>query len=79
MTITTSAGKTYTADYCYAGSGRCVLQLPDCQRRLSRVAAEFEGLEWLETDGGKRFEGYNALEALQRLRGGVHIVLVKEA
>ena len=78
MEITTSAGKTYTVEYCYAGTGRCVIQLPDCQRKLSHVAAEFDGLEWLETDGGKRFEGYNILDTMQRIRGGVHIALAKE-
>ena len=78
MEITTSAGKTYAVEYCDARGTRCVLQIGDTQRKLSRVAAEFEGLEWLETDSGKHFEGYSDLNTIQRIRGGIHIVLLKE-
>lgn len=78
MEITTSAGKTYAVEYCDARGARCVLQISDMQRKLSRVAAEFEGLEWLETDSGKRFDGYGELNTIQRIRGGIHIVLIRE-
>lgn len=77
MEITTSTGKTYAVEYCDARGTRCVLQIGDIQRKLSRVAAEFEDLEWLETDSGKRFEGYGELNTIQRIRGGIHLVLTK--
>lgn len=72
MQLTTSKGKTYQVDF--AGgptvvSKAVLVQLSD-ERRLPVIAAEFDGLEWLEkpedNTPAKRWEGYGTLTNISR-------------
>lgn len=84
MTLTTSKGKTYTADS--AGgptviSGMVFVQMKD-ERRLSEIAEEFEGLEWMEayrkSSPDQRWEGFTLLQSISRMTGDiVRIALAK--
>lgn len=76
MKLTTSRNKEYEADF--AGgetftSGEVVVQMKD-ERRLSEIAAEFDGLEWMKAenhnDGDITFEGYQVLRSIMRRKNG---------
>lgn len=76
MTITTSRGKSFPADWAWAPAGPregLMLQIDD-PRPLSEIAADFEGCESLhrasETEGDMDFEGYTRLTAILRAPGG---------
>ena len=86
MKLKTSKGKTYEVDWVDVASltsGNLFAQLRD-DRPLHEIAEEFDGLEWLEresdTQGNKRFEGYNRLTGLSRMavNGAVQLTLCKE-
>ena len=74
MQLTTSKGKTYEARF--AGgptfiSGAVMGEIQD-GRPLHEIAAELEGLEWLESHPAsspeKRWEGYTVLQSISRPR-----------
>lgn len=75
MTITTSRGKTYKADWIDEStvSGNVNMQIEDA-RRLPAIAKEFDGLEWLErssdAQGDKRYESYNKLVRISEEANG---------
>lgn len=86
MTLKTSKGKTYNVDWVDVASltsGQLFAQLRD-ERPLHEIAEEFDGLEWLEresdTQGNKKFEGFNRLISLSRMavNGAVQLTLCKE-
>jgi hypothetical protein len=86
MTLKTSKKKTYKVDWVDVASltsGQLFAQLRD-DRPLHEIAEEFDGLEWLEreseTQGNKKFEGYNRLIGLSRtaVNGAVQLTLCKE-
>jgi hypothetical protein len=86
MTLKTSKKKTYKVDWVDVASltsGQLFAQLRD-DRPLHEIAEEFDGLEWLEresdTQGNKRFEGFNRLIGLTRTaaNGAVQLTLCKE-
>ena len=86
MTLTTSKGNTYTVDWIDVAtltSGNLLAQLRD-ERPLFEIAEEFDGLEWLErksdTQGEKRFEGFNRLISISRnaVHNAVQLTLCKE-
>lgn len=67
MKLVTSRNKEYEIDWIDGPTittGQVLLQMRD-DRRLPEVAAEFDGLEWMErksdTQGDKRWEGWNVL------------------
>ena len=82
MLLKTSNGNTYTVDWIdTAMSGDLYLQMQD-ERALSVIAAEFDGLDWLErkseNEGDKWFDGYSALRHIQRAEPGVVIVSISK-
>ena len=86
MKLKTSKGKTYEVDWIDVASltsGQLFAQLRD-ERPLHEIAEEFDGLEWLEresdTQGDKKFEGFNRLIGLSRtaVNGAVQLILCKE-
>lgn len=84
MTIRTSKAKEYKADYLGGptrSGGAVMLKIID-ERRLPEIAAEFDGLDWIERisddEGDKRFEGYARLAGIVRVTDGVTMELVKE-
>lgn len=79
MLLKTSNGNTYNIDWIdTVSTGYLFMQMPSTDP-LSKIAAEFEGLEWLmresENQGDKRFDGYTRLYMIQRAAPGV--VLLK--
>lgn len=68
MKLTTSKGKEYLADYALPlpGDGSLLIQLHDEKTRVSVIAAEFEGLEWIETNG-HTWDEYTDLRLAYRL------------
>lgn len=68
MKLTTSSGKEYLADYAIPlpGDGSLLIQLHDEKTRVSVIAAEFEGLEWVETNG-HMYDEYTDLRLVYRL------------
>lgn len=84
MIIKTNRGKTYDVDWIdtsMIGEKTLLLQMTD-PRRLSIIAAEFDGLTLIdrrsETQGDKHWEGYTRLKTLVRNGEAVQIGLVKE-
>lgn len=83
MLLTTSKGLTYDALWAgvaAASTGNLFAEIRD-ERRLPEIAAEFDGLEWLETDDGEtheRHEGFGRLVGINRTSGGVQVTLSKE-
>lgn len=85
MTIRTSKAKEYGADYLGGptrSGGAVMLKIIMDGRRLPEIAAEFDGLDWIERisddEGNKRFEGYTRLAGIVRVTDGVTMELVKE-
>ena len=68
MKLTTSSGKEYLADYAIPlpGDGSLLIQLHDEKTKVSVIAAEFEGLEWVETNGNM-WDEYTDLRLVYRL------------
>jgi hypothetical protein len=86
MKLKTSKGKTYEVDWVDVASltsGHLFAQLRD-ERPLFEIAEEFDGLEWLErkseTQGDKRFEGFNRLISISRnaVHNAVQLTFSKE-
>ncbi len=82
--ITTDRGKTYEVDYAWAplADGSCLITMQD-DRRLSVIAAEFDGLQrihYADDDSGEYdLEGYSRLTDLDTIQPGkVRIKLKKE-
>lgn len=76
MTITTSRGKTFPAEWAWGPVGpqeQLMLQIRD-ERPLSEIAADFEGCDRIhrqsDLEGDLDFEGYTALRAIQRTPEG---------
>lgn len=85
MTVTTSRGKTFPADWAWAPAGAdqgLMLQIRDA-RPLSAIAADFEGCEAIRREsaeeGDMAFDGYTALTGIQRVPGGARITLGRES
>jgi len=85
MTVKTSKGKTFEAAVAYGPTfdGSFLICLKD-GRRLPEIAADFDGLERIETrdagTGDAAFEGFSALRMIQRLEdGSVRIKLARES
>ena len=68
MTVRTSKGKTFDADFALelSGENSLLIQLRGDTRAVSRIAQDFEGLEWIETDSG-RLTQYTDLRIVCRL------------
>lgn len=76
MKLKTSSNKEYEVDWIGEStflSGNVVLQMQD-KRPLHEIAAEFNGLEWMEREsekeGNKRFEEYSVVQSIQRRPNG---------
>lgn len=78
MTLTTSRGRTFNADYAAPGRTGLHIRLDD-PRPLAGIAADFDGVERLEGDRG--FDGPFALTSISRdpRTGRVTLTLGKEA
>lgn len=78
MTLTTSRGKTFDADFAALGLTGLHIRLTD-PRPLSEIAADFDGLTHLTGDRG--FDGPFALTAIIRdpRTGRITLTLGKEA
>lgn len=85
MTVTTSKGQTFPAQWMYQGPlGELRLQLED-PRRLPDIAADFDGcdrfLRESDEEGNLEFVGYTALTGILRPAGAtgdaVQIILEK--
>lgn len=83
MQLKTSRGNEYTVDWIdTVATGGVYMQMPDA-RPLPEIAAEFDGLSWLErydeNQGDKRFEGYSVLSMIRREQPDVVVLWMKEA
>lgn len=83
MQLKTSKGNEYTVDWIDTVSvGGVFMQMVDA-RPLPEIAAEFDGLSWLErydeNQGDKRFEGYSVLSMIRRDAPDVVVLSMKEA
>jgi len=69
MTIKTSKGKEFEADIVLelAGEGSLLIQLKGDERQVSKIAANFEGLEWVMIEEGQTFTEYTDLRIVCRL------------
>lgn len=81
MTITTSKGNEYEAVLAYAPTydGALMLHIHD-ERVLSEIAKEFEGVQWVKTDGFDPtiYRGYGILNLINRTGDAVQLKLYKE-
>ena len=85
MKLTTSREKTFEVDWIdgpTSADGRVWLQIPD-ERRLPEIAADFDGLEWMEKEtahgGTVRYEGWSLLSMIKREAEGVaQLAFLKE-
>lgn len=83
MKLKTSMERTYPVKWVDESvGGRLILLMADA-RRLPAIAAEFDGLKWLERiskeQGDKRFDGYSRLAYIALAGEYVQIILEKEA
>ncbi len=85
MKLKTSRGNEYTIQWAAAterAGGMLMLMLLD-GRKLSEIAAEFEGVERFERiseqQGDEVYEGFTRLEAISRQGDEVQMKLVREA
>lgn len=85
VTVTTSKGKTYEAEFAWAPitRGRCMIRISD-DRRLPVIAEEFDGLEHIHMSdpGAEReydWDGYNRLVSIVRMDSIVDMELIQEA
>ena len=76
ITIHTSSGKTFSVNYAYAPvfDGSCMAEITGDSRLLSQIAADFEGLEWIEKHDpdlrDETYTGYSILSSIVRQPGG---------
>ena len=85
MKLTTSRGQTFEVDWMdgpTSADGRVWMQMHD-ERRLSEIAADFDGLEWMEKEsehtGITRYEGWSMVSMIKReSKEKVQIAFVKE-
>ena len=84
MKLTTSSGKTFDVSWIDGPtmtSGELVLQMED-SRKLSEIAADFEGLENLkresETQGNKEWTGYTVLQNISRRQDGTVLIFLNK-
>ena len=84
MKLTTSSGKTFDVNWIDGPtftSGDVVLQMED-SRKLSEIAADFEGLENLkresETQGNKEWNGYTVLQNISRQQDGTVLIFLNK-
>ena len=84
MKLTTSSGKTFDVNWIDGPtftSGDVVLQMED-SRKLSEIAADFEGLENLkresETQGNKEWNGYTVLQNMSRQQDGTVLIFLNK-
>lgn len=84
MTITTSRGKTFPADWAWGPVGpRQELRMAIIDPRpLSEIAADFEGCERFrrqsDTEGDLDFDGYTRLTgAMRQPSGSVQLILAR--
>lgn len=82
MIIETSAGKQFEARFftTLTQDGNLMINIIDSKRKLSRMAEDFEGLDYVSCEeGGVRFEGYNQLRSISRLdKSTIQLRLAKE-
>ena len=82
MRIETSKGKRFDARLMteLTADDSLLIQLNDQKRKLSRMAADFEGLAFITSEEtGLRFEGYAVLRSISRLdQSTVQLRLYKE-
>lgn len=83
MLLKTSNGKQFTVDWVdTVSAGNLFLQMQD-ERRLPKIAADFDGLKWLEridtNQGDKRFDGFDTLRHIQRAAPGVVIISIERS
>lgn len=83
MLLKTSKGYEYTVDWIDTVlSGELYMQMMD-ERKLSVIAAEFEGLEWLkrekENQGDKLFEGFSNLTMVKQVEPGIVLLTFRKA
>lgn len=86
MKITTNKGKTLDVNWAFgptSESGSLMIEIPD-NRRLSEIAADFEGNSRIEkTDKMKPgvteiYEGFTELAAIQRNKNGSALVKLEK-
>ena len=84
MKLTTSKGHEYTVDWIdtVANDAEVFLQMAE-ERKLSDIAPEFDGLDWLKREdanqGDKLFEGYSLLRSIKRVEPGIVILSLEKA
>lgn len=85
MRIETSQNKTYTVswiDTSITDQSKLLAQMVD-ERRLSEIAAEFDGLTEIrrfdENQGDKVYDGYTLLAGIQRMGSEVLIKMERTA
>lgn len=83
MLLKTSRGATLTAQWADTAMSGTLYMMLDDDRRLPEIAAEMDGLEWIERispeEGDKTFVGYSLLVSIARTVQGVQISLTREA
>lgn len=83
MLLKTSNGKQFTVDWVDTVSAdNLFLQMQD-ERRLPKIADDFDGLSWLErydeNQGDKRFDGFDTLRHIKRAAPGVVIISIERS
>lgn len=83
MLLKTSKGYEYTVDWIDTiNTGTLYMQMMD-ERKLSVIAAEFEGLEWLKREsdnqGDKLFEGFSNLTMAKQVEPGIVLLTFRKA
>lgn len=83
MLLRTSRGETLTAQWADTAMSGTLYMMLDDDRRLPEIAAEMDGLEWIERispeEGDKTFAGYSLLVSIARTVQGVQISMTREA
>lgn len=81
MILKTSKGNEYEAVLCYAPTydDALMVEIKD-ERKLSEIAPEFEGLDWVIINELKptRYYGYKVLNLMSRNKDTVQMKLYKE-
>lgn len=82
MLLRTSRGETLTAQWADTAASGTLYMMLDDDRRLPEIAAEMDGLEWIERispeEGDKTFAGYSLLQGITRTPSGVQVSLSRE-
>lgn len=83
MLLRTSRGETLTAQWADTAASGTLYMMLDDDRRLPEIAADMDGLEWIERispeEGDKTFAGNTLLVSIARTAQGVQISLTREA